>query len=83
MVVERYPELKADTQFLKLQEQLVETEQRLALARGYFNDIAAEWNNRVEQFPDSILAKLFHFRQQPLFEAIDFERAPVEVEFAE
>lgn len=82
-VIEKYPELKTDTHFLKLQEQLVETEQRLALARGYFNDIATEWNNRVEQFPDSILAKLFRFRQQGLFEAIDFERAPVEVDFAE
>ena len=83
IVVEKYPELKTDKHFLNLQEQLVETEQRLALARGYFNDIATEWNNRVEQFPDSILAKLFRFRHQPLFEAIDFERAPVEVDFAE
>ena len=83
IVIEKYPQLKTDTHFLKLQEQLVETEQRLALARGYFNDIATEWNNRVEQFPDSILAKLFRFRHQALFEAIDFERAPVEVEFAE
>ena len=83
IVVEKYPELKTNPHFLKLQHQLVETEQRLALARGYFNDIATEWNNRVEQFPDSILAKLFRFRHQPLFEAIDFERAPVEVDFAE
>ncbi len=58
-------------------------EQRLALARGYFNDIASEWNNRVEQFPDSILAKLFVFRRQSLFEALDFERAEVKVDFAD
>ena len=83
VVVENYPVLKADAHFLKLQNQLVETEQRLALARGYFNDIATEWNNRVEQFPDSILAKVFRFRHQPLFDAADFERAPVEVDFAE
>jgi hypothetical protein len=83
LVAENYPVLKADKHFLKLQEQLVETEQRLALARGYFNDIANEWNNRVEQFPASILAKLFGFRRQPLFEATDFERAPVEVDFVE
>ncbi|MFT4546944.1 MAG: hypothetical protein ACI8XO_000662 [Verrucomicrobiales bacterium] len=83
MMAEDYPVLKTDRNFLKLQEQLVETEQRLALARGYFNDITAEWNNRVEQFPDSILAKMFQFRKQPLFEAVDFERAEVEVEFVE
>ena len=83
IVAENYPVLKTDKHFLKLQEQLVETEQRLALAREYFNDIATEWNNRVEQFPDSILAKLFRFRTQPLFEAFDFERARVEVKFAE
>lgn len=83
LVAESYPVLKTDAHFLQLQGQLVETEQRLALARGYFNDIASEWNNRVEQFPDSILAQLFRFRHQPLFEALDFERAPVEVEFAE
>jgi len=83
IIVEKYPQLKTDQHFLKLQHQLVETEQRLALARGYFNDIASEWNNRVEQFPDSILAKMFGFRPQALFEASDFERAAVEVDFAE
>ena len=83
VVAESYPVLKSDTHFLRLQEQLVETEQRLALARSYFNEIASEWNNRVEQFPDSILARLFRFHHQPLFEATDFERAPIEIDLAE
>jgi len=80
---ESYPILKADDHFRTLQDELIETEQRLALARGYFNDIATEWNNRVEQFPDRILAKIFRWRRQDLFEAGDFERAATDVKFAE
>ena len=82
-LAESYPILKADEHFRTLQDELIETEQRLALARGYFNDIATEWNNRVEQFPDRILAKIFRWPRQDLFEAGDFERAAIEVEFAE
>ena len=82
-LAESYPVLKADAHFAELQRELIETEQRLALARGYFNDIATEWNNRVEQFPDVLLAKIFRWRRQDLFEADDFERASVEVDFAE
>lgn len=82
-LAENYPILKSDSHFIKLQEQLTETEQRLALARSYFNDIATNWNNRVEQFPDSVLAKFFSFHRQPLFEALDFERAEVGIDFVD
>jgi hypothetical protein len=61
----------------------VNTEQRIALARGYFNEIATFYNTRLEIVPDRFLARLANLQPQPLLAATDFERAPVEVTFAE
>ena len=80
-VVERYPELRAQEAFLKLQEELAETEQRLALARSYFNDIATFYNSRLEHVPDRFLAALGTMRPATLIGASDFERAPVVLTF--
>jgi hypothetical protein len=80
-VVERYPELQAQEAFLNLQEALVETEQRLALARAYFNEIATFFNTRLEQVPDRFLAGLGAMRPAALIGAAGFERAPVAVDF--
>ena len=77
VLVERYPALKTSDAFLRLQHSLTETEQRIALARDYFNDITTAYNTRLEVFPDSLLARRFGFTPQPLLEAADFERAPV------
>ena len=79
VLVERYPVLKTSDAFLRLQHSLTETEQRIALARDYFNDITTAYNTRLEVFPDSLLARLFGFRAQPLLAAEDFERAPVAI----
>jgi hypothetical protein len=81
-IVERYPELKADGSFLKLQQSLIDTEQRIALARGYFNDIAAFYNARLRRIPDRYIAALAALKPRPLLLADEFERAPVEVKFA-
>ena len=81
VVLERYPELKAQEAFLKLQEALVKTEQRLALARGYFNEIATFFNTRLEQVPDRFLAGLGTMKPAPLISASGFERAAVAVDF--
>jgi hypothetical protein len=78
-VVERYPELKAQESFQAFQEALVETEQRLALARAYFNDIATFYNTRLERVPDRFLAALGTMKPASLIAAADFERAPVKV----
>ncbi|MFN5962848.1 MAG: LemA family protein, partial [Verrucomicrobiota bacterium] len=59
-----------------------ETEQRIALARSYFNDAASAFNTAIEVFPDSLFAKLGGFRRMPLLEAYDFERAEVRVQLA-
>lgn len=81
-VAEQYPDLKADAAFLNLQKNLVDTEQRIALARGYFNEIATFYNTRLETVPDRYIAALGAMRPQPLMTAEGFERAPVALNFA-
>ena len=81
-IVERYPELKVDTTFTNLHRNLVDTEQRIALARGYFNDIATHFNTRLETVPDRFVAGLAAMRPQALLKADEFERAPVKVDLA-
>jgi hypothetical protein len=82
-VAEKYPDLKTSESFLSLQRQLVETEQRIALARAYYNDIATAYNTRIQIFPDAMLAGLTGFTPRRLLAAEDFERAPVEVKLAD
>jgi hypothetical protein len=74
VVVERYPELKAQPAFLELQEELAETEERIALARAYYNDIATFHNTRMELVPDRLVAPLAGLRPAPLLTADGFER---------
>ncbi|MDD5339445.1 MAG: LemA family protein [Dehalococcoidales bacterium] len=82
IVGEKYPELKANESFLKLQQALSDTENRIALARDYFNEIATFYNTRLEIIPDRFLAALAGMRQRQLMSAADFERAPVEVKLS-
>jgi hypothetical protein len=82
VVVERYPVLTADTGFAALHREMVETEQRIALARTYYNDIATHYATRLELVPDRFVARLRDLRPEPLLAAADFERAPVNVTFA-
>jgi hypothetical protein len=81
-VAEKYPNLVAQEGFSRLQKQLVETEQRIALTRTYYNDIAAQFATRVAQVPDAWLAAAGGIRAEPLLQAADFERAPVSVNLA-
>ena len=82
-VVERYPDLKAGESFLKLQHELVDTEQRIALARDYFNNTATYYNNRLGIVPDRFVASLARLKPRVLMGAADFERAPVKVKLAD
>ena len=82
MIIERYPELKASESFLRLQQALVDTEQRIALARDYFNDVVTFYNTRLEIIPDRFVADLARLHPQTLMSAADFERAPIEVKLA-
>ena len=79
-IAERYPELKANDSFAALHKSLIDTEQRIALARGYFNDIATHYNTRLEIVPEKFVAALAAMKPQPLMAANEFERAPVKVE---
>ena len=62
---------------MDLQKRLVETEQRIALARGYYNQIASQLNTRIEIIPDKLFAWLAGLERRNLMEAAGFERAPV------
>ena len=81
-VQEKYPVLKAMAAFQKLQHQLVETEERIALARDYYNNISTHFNTRIEQVPDNFVSMLTVMRRFELISAKDFERASIKVEFA-
>ncbi|MDA3874478.1 MAG: LemA family protein [Kiritimatiellae bacterium] len=82
-VAEAYPELKSDKAFLKFQHELSRTEERIALARTYFNEVCTFYNTRLDVWPDSLLAKIGGFKSHPLFSAQNFERAPVKIDLAE
>jgi hypothetical protein len=81
-IAERYPELKADDAFLALQKSLSDTEQRIALARSYFNEIATHYNTRLEIVPEKFVARPGAMKPQMLMAANDFERAAVTVDLA-
>ena len=82
MVVERYPELRAQEAFAGLERALIDTEQRIALARAYYNDIATHYATRLEIVPDRWIAALRKLAPAPLLTATHFERAPVNVHLA-
>jgi len=67
-VAESYPDLKANQNFLALQEEVASTENKIGFARQYYNDAAMRLKNRVEMFPSNVLAGAFGFRPEPFFE---------------
>jgi LemA protein len=71
VVVEQYPNLKADTQFINQQEELSETENRIASARRLYNGNVRDMNTAVETFPSVIIAGMFHFEKGEYFEIED------------
>ena len=81
MVTEQYPELKADQNFLALQDQLEGSENRITVARNRFNDTAKGYNKRVRQFPASIIANMSGFKTRPYFTASAEAQSAPKVEF--
>jgi LemA protein len=81
VVVERYPELKANANFQTLQAQLEGTENRIAVERGRFNDIVREYNTAVKSFPGVIVASIFRFTPRPFFTADPGANKAPEVKF--
>ena len=81
VTVERYPDLKANQNFLKLQDELASTENQILTARTRFNEATKPYNSHVKKFPNSILAGIFNFEGKPYFDAeAGAENAP-EVKF--
>lgn len=81
VVAERYPELKANQNFLELQSQLEGTENRISIERRNFNQAAREYNTYVRKFPQTIVASLRGFREKPYFAAEPTSRTAPKVDF--
>ncbi len=80
-LTESYPDLKANTNFQHLQQELTETESKIASARQFYNDTVLLYNNKVEMVPSNIIASIFKFKKETFFEANEAERENVQVKF--
>lgn len=81
VVIERYPELKANENFLELQAQLEGTENRIAVERGKFNETVNDYNTYIRRFPNNIIAGMFNFDKKGYFKAAEGADKAPEVEF--
>ena len=81
VVVERYPELKANQNFLELQAQLEGTENRISVERGKFNETVNDYNSYIRKFPNNIIAGLFNFDKKGYFKATEGADKAPDVEF--
>jgi len=81
-VAEAYPDLKANQSFLKLQEEISGTENKIGFARQYYNDATMRYKNRIEMFPSNVIAGMFNFHPEPFFQLEEpGERAVPQVKF--
>ena len=78
---EQYPDLKANQNFLALQEELTATEGRVAYARQYYNDSVLAFNTAIETFPNVVFARMLNFTKREYFEAEDAAKQPPQVKF--
>jgi LemA protein len=81
-VAEAYPDLKANQNFLELQEELTATEDKVAYARQFYNDTVRGYNTKIQSLPTNLIAGAFHFEKREYFEADDDSRGPVKVSFS-
>jgi len=80
-VTENYPDLKANENFMQLQEEITGTENKIAYARQHYNDIVMVFNTKIEVFPNTIFAKQLNFKKETSFEATEEEKKNVKVKF--
>ena len=80
-VAEAYPDLKANQNFLQLQEEVTSTEDRIAYARQFYNDSVLNYNNKIQTFPRNVIANSFKFEKREFFEVAPEETGPVKVQF--
>jgi len=80
-VAEAYPELKANENFLRLQEELSSTENKIAFARQFYNDVVMVYNIAIQKFPSNIIAGIFRFTTEDFYSIPETEKEPVKVKF--
>ena len=81
-VSENYPTLKANENFLELQRELSDTENKIQAARRFYNSVVQDLNTKVESFPSNMIANIFGFKQEQFFEVTDVsQKEPVKVKF--
>ncbi len=80
-VAENYPDLKSNTNFLSLQEELANTENKLSNSRQSYNNVTTVYNTKLEVFPSNIIANMFGFKQAELFNVSDESKQSVKVQF--
>ena len=80
-VAENYPELKANQNFSKLQDDLKGTEDKVAFSRQFYNDSVTMYNNSLQTFPNNIVAGMFNFKEEELFKTDDVAKAAPKVQF--
>jgi LemA protein len=80
-VSENYPDLKANANFLELQRELADTENKIQAARRFYNTMVMSLNTKVQSFPTNLIAKPFGFHEEKFFEAEESEKQPVKVSF--
>ena len=80
-LAESYPDLKTNTNFLKMQEDLREMEEKIRYSRQFYNDAVLSYKNKLEMFPSNVVAGIFGFKPESFFEASETERENVQVKF--
>ena len=80
-VAEAYPELKADANFRQLQQELSDTEDKIAYSRQFYNSNVLAYNNASKTFPNSLVASIFGFKEQVFFDVDEKDTQPVKVDF--
>jgi len=80
-VTENYPDLKANQNFMQLQEEITGTENKIAYSRQHYNDIVMLFNTKIQTFPNNVFANMLKFVAEQQFEATEAERKNVEVKF--
>jgi LemA protein len=80
-VAEAYPDLKANQNFLQLQEELTSTEDRIAYARQFYNDSVVKYNSKIQSIPSNIIAGMFNFHEREYFEGEEEARTVPRVQF--
>jgi len=80
-VAENYPDLKANQNFLELQKELTDTEDKIQASRRFYNGNVRDFNTKIEVFPSNIVAGMLHFTKRDFFQMDEAEKEPVAVQF--